>query len=478
MSLDRDSSSQSSINKTALIADLSSLPPYRKVVVLIVLCAALFLDTFNNSSLFSAIPPISTQLNIPDSQSVWLLGAYQLTFAALLLICGRLSDLYNPKWIFVIGASSMGAFALGAGFVREEIPLIVLRALMGAGGALTIPSSQHLIVHMFTNPESQAKAIAVFGGMGGIGLVFGLLIGALFVQFVSWPWVFYFGAIISGCIAIAIFLLVPNVKRSRTQETRAEKILRFRRLDLFGVAIMTAALILFIFAVTSGSSTGWGSAQVIAPLILSVFLAVGFFIWEAYVPEDYAAVLPVALGVLLTVPLATILQSKIGSKRVLLLGFTVLIIGSILLPFVNAKDRYWRFGFPGFLLGTAGASLIYATTNITLLSNTPSEISGIVSALFIGAAQTGAAAGLAIVTSIQTSVEIHHGGPNRFNGRAAGLWFLLAAISVFGVLTVIFMKDTIRPVETIRLEVPEKNVEEQQAALPIGEEERVDEGVI
>lgn len=78
-------------------AVLDALPTSRKLLLLTILCLAIFLDTFNNSSLFAAIPPIAQQLNIPDSQSVWLLSAYQLTFAVLLLVSGRVSDLYNPS---------------------------------------------------------------------------------------------------------------------------------------------------------------------------------------------------------------------------------------------------------------------------------------------------------------------------------------------------------------------------------------------
>ncbi|KAF8154860.1 major facilitator superfamily domain-containing protein [Crassisporium funariophilum] len=476
---------------------LKDLTTSRKVLVLVVLCSALFLDTFNNSSLFAAIPPIALQLNIPNSQSVWLLGAYQLTFAALLLVSGRVSDLYNPKWVFVLGAMMMGVFALVAGFMRHDIPLIVLRALMGAGGALTIPSAQHLIVHMYPDPAEQAKAIAIFGGMGGIGIVIGLIIGALFVSFASWPWVFYFSAIVSTVITLSIVLLVPNIQRTSSHESRAEKLLRFKRLDLVGVAAFTISLILFIFAITSGSIDGWGSAHVVAPLVISVVLMILFFVWENQLPESYAALppklwqydnvvilsaislvpfmwwgsifplfswvwevvygwsaiktalhfLPVALGIFPALPLAAMLQSKIRLKWVILLGFVLLLVGTILLPFGNSKAHYWPFVFPGFLLGTAGAALIYATTNIALLANTPPEVSGIISAVFVSVLQTGGATGLAIVTSIQTSVEIKHGGPTGFQGRAAGLWFLVAFIGLMMVLFIIFMKNTVGPVK-------------------------------
>ncbi|PPQ73134.1 hypothetical protein CVT26_014956 [Gymnopilus dilepis] len=472
------------------ITTLKDLSKSRKVLVLIILCSALFLDTFNNSSLFAAIPPIALELDIPDSQSVWLLGAYQLTFAALLLVSGRVSDLYNPKWVFVIGAAMMGVFALVAGFIRTKIPLIVLRALMGAGGALTIPSAQHLIVHMYPDPEEQAKAIAIFGGMGGIGIVIGLIIGALFVSFVSWPWVFYFSSIVSAVITLSIFILVPNVSRQSRNDESTSQSKRFKRLDLIGVGLFTAALILFIFAVTTGSVEGWRLAKVIAPLIISALLMAMFFIWEAYLPEWYAALppkiwrydnvviltaislvpfmwwgsifplfswvwevvygwsaiktavhfLPVALGIFPALPLAAILQSKIRLKWVILLGFTLLLTGTILLPFGNSESRYWRFVFPGFLLGTAGAAIIYATTNIALLANTPPDVSGIVSAVFVSVLQTGGATGLAIVTSIQTSVEVKHGGPRGFEGRAAGLWFLVAFIGLMMCFFIVFMK--------------------------------------
>ncbi|EPQ51292.1 MFS general substrate transporter, partial [Gloeophyllum trabeum ATCC 11539] len=115
--------------------------PARKKCLLAIFCFAQFLDTFNNSALFAAIPPISAALGISNSNSVWLLSAYQLTFAALLLISGRLSDLYNPKIVFIAGAAPMSFFALGAGFVRSQVPLIVLRAFMGVGAALTVPSA-------------------------------------------------------------------------------------------------------------------------------------------------------------------------------------------------------------------------------------------------------------------------------------------------------------------------------------------------
>ncbi|EMD35667.1 hypothetical protein CERSUDRAFT_53354, partial [Gelatoporia subvermispora B] len=303
--------------------------------------------------------------------------------------------------------------------------------------------------------------------------------------------------IVSMVITSSIVFLVPNIKRTKAGESSAAKLLRFKRLDLLGVTVFTASLILFIFAVTSGSIDGWGSANVIAPLIISVVLMVLFFIWEARLPESYAALppkmwqyenftiltvislipfmwwgsifplfawldelvygwsaintaahfLPIGLGIFPILPLAMGLQSKLRLKWVILIGFVLQLAGTLLLPFGNSKERYWRFVFPGFLLGTAGSGLIYATTNIALLAVTPSSVSGIVSAVFSCVLQTGGATGVAIVTSIQTSVQGSHGGPNGFAGRAAGLWFLVAMIATMMVLFLVFMKDTVGPVD-------------------------------
>jgi len=489
------------------VDDLKALSRATKKLILAVLCFALFLDTFNNSSLFAAIPTISIELNIANSQSPWLLSAYQLTFAALLLIAGRVSDLYNPKWVFVLGSSGMGLFALISGFLRSKVPLIVCRALMGAGGALTIPSAMNILVHMYSDPEEQAAAITTFGGMGAVGIVLGLIIGALFVSFATWPWVFFFSTIVSAVITSAFIFLVPNIHQESSKEP-SEKLRRLHRLDIVGVGIFAATLILFIFAVTSGSIDGWGSATVIAPLVISPALAVGFFMWEAKLPELNAALppkvwryenftiliiislvpftwwgsifplfswiweivygwspinvaahfLPIALGIFPALALSGLLQSKYRLKWVIMLGFVLLITGTALLPFANEKDRYWRFAFPGFLLGTAGAALIYTTSNIALLRATPSTVSGIVSAVFMVSLQTGAATGVALVTSIQTSVQIEHGGPNGFQGRAAGIWFLVAVIGTIALCAMVFIKDSVGPVASQSL-VQEQGVD-------------------
>ncbi|KAJ3878286.1 major facilitator superfamily domain-containing protein [Lentinula edodes] len=503
-------------NAQGTFHSLALLSPVRKISLLVVLCLALLLDTFNNSSLYAAIPPLSLQLDISNAQSVWILSGYQLTFASLLLVSGRVSDLYNAKWVFVVGASIMGICALVAGFLRSKIPFLVMRALMGSGAALTIPSALHIVVYTFPDPSEQAQAVAAFGGMGAIGIILGLIVGALLVTYTSWPWVLWFSAIFSGIITVLIMILVPNVHQN--DDEGISQTSRIKKLDLAGVTMFATSLILLIFSVTTGSSTGWNKPEVLVPLICSFMFGISFFIWEAKIPESYAAVppkmwhytnftilvaialqpimwwvivflvfswlwenvygwsgiitgvhfLPVGLGMFIALPFTTMnVQKMIGLKWVIFSGQILMFVGTTVLIFANSKVRYWQYFLPGSLLGTMGAALIYATTNIALLAATPPAASGIVSAIFNVALQTGSAIGLAITTSIQTSIEESsiHGGPDGFEGRAAGLAFLATFIGIMTILFLFFAKCQVMTVngtdETVLNHI---SVEEQKEA--------------
>ncbi|KAF5378229.1 hypothetical protein D9757_009136 [Collybiopsis confluens] len=500
---------------------LSSIASWRKIILLIIFCFAQYLDAFNNSALFAAIPPIASDIGISDSNSVWLISAYQLTFAALLLTTGRISDLYSPKWAFIIGLMIMSFSSLGSGFVRSQVPLIVLRAIMGigttvlisnfppseitSGAALNIPSGLAMIITMYPDPAAQGKALGGFAAAATIGNVTGLFIGAALAEFASWPWIFYLITIISFVMAVAVLILIP-LRVSIGNSLNISQGERLKRLDAVGVTTLTVSLVLLVFAVTTGSVEGWGKAKIIVPLVLFLLLFIAFFQWEARLPEIMAAVPPkmwryqnfkilillslqtfmfwVATQLLLSwywqfifdwstisvavhfelvtvittnvilksLPLAVVsfpmiavsvlLQRHFPLKWVILMGEVLVVASTLLLPFADSKPNYWRFAFPGFILGTAGTTAIYATTNIALFAVTPPEVAGIVGAIFNCSLQLGAAAGSAIITSIQTSVEKNHGGVASFTGRAAGFWFMFAFVTLESIGVLFFMKDT------------------------------------
>ncbi|CAE7209578.1 unnamed protein product [Rhizoctonia solani] len=151
------------------VTALANVKPLRKYILLAVFCLGQFLETMNTAAIFPALPAISHQVGLTESDSVWLLAAYQATFASFLLISGRISDVYSPKPVFIFGTAFFGFASLGGGFVNDKIPLLVLRALQGIGASLTIPASLNLIVQMFPDPREQSRAIGLFGATGATG---------------------------------------------------------------------------------------------------------------------------------------------------------------------------------------------------------------------------------------------------------------------------------------------------------------------
>ncbi|TBU27124.1 MFS general substrate transporter [Dichomitus squalens] len=460
----------------------------RRYLLLIIFWLAQFLNAFHNSALLSATPLLVASLDMNRSESTWISSAFQITFASFLPISGRISDTYYPKSAFIGGVSGLGVLSIGAGFVSSKNTLIVLRALTGIAGSMLIPSALRLLVNVFTEPAEQARAIGIFGGCSAVGNVLGLIVGEIFVQSISWSWVFWFVALVWIPIATLCIFLIPKEK-PRLDDTAIRNGPGWKRLDITRLSILTVALILFIFAVTSGATSGWGSPTFFAPLIIAVFLVGGFFYFETTVPADRAAIPPrtwflsnflvlfftallpffwwttiftiymtvwqdvwkwsavstaihmIPIGVLaFAMSFTGPLSRMINSKWIILFGEGLCIVATILFAFADRPERYWPYIFPAFVLGSAGAVLIYTHTNMAFYYTSPSSMAGTVGAIFNVALQLGSALGISVVGSIKSSVENTHGGPSSYAGCAAAYWFLLGIVGVEFVGLLVFYR--------------------------------------
>ncbi|KAG1723918.1 major facilitator superfamily domain-containing protein [Suillus paluster] len=277
-----------------------------------------------------------------------------------------------------------------------------------------------------------------------------------------------------GCV----FIIPPQI--AETTDTLEPTEAKWKSLDLVGVSILTVALTLFIFAVTSGSTDGWASAIVLVPLIISLSMGVGFFYWETLMPVEKAAIplrtwfyhnfsvlfavalLPffwwstvftifttlwqnvfhwsvissavhmfpigiIALTMSFTGPLSRIFSPK----WIILTGLSLCMVATVLLALGGGNPQdYWPYIFPAFTLGSGGAMLAYTHTNIAIFQAAPSSMAGTVGAIFNGALQFGSAIGLAAVSSIETSVEATCGGSLEYSGRSAAFWFLVGLVAL------------------------------------------------
>jgi len=306
------------------------------------------------------------------------------------------------------------------------------------------------------------------------------------VQWASWRWIFW----ATTCMGVPIALVtIPLVPPGAPRPNKPS----FKRLDLGGVTLITGAIILFIFAVTSGSATGWSQAKVIAPLIISIFMGVAFFVYEAWIDPHMAALPPrvwfypnvpilVALGLVpffwwlalfysfmplfessyhwspvitsvhilptgtfsaLVAGVSSKLVEYVNPKWSILGGLTLDIIATFLLPFANSKERYWSYVFPAFTIGTIGNMVLYTNANIAIFMNTPPEIAGIVGAVFNCALQGAIALGIAIIASIASSEnakQIAKGREPGYKGIADGFWFILTFLLVEAIALLIFYR--------------------------------------
>jgi MFS family permease len=183
---------------------------------------------------------------------------------------------YGPIPVFAGGFLIMGICSILCAVSQHYIMLLVFRAVAGIGAAMTVPPSVSLLVQIFTDPKEQQLALGIYSGFGGLGNMIGVVVGGALTTHASWRWIYYLTAIITIPLAVLSFFFLPKV-----QPSSAEK----RSLDLPGIGVLTAGLILFVYAISDGNDAGWDSARVLATLIISIFLLIAFFFVERYVKD-------------------------------------------------------------------------------------------------------------------------------------------------------------------------------------------------
>lgn len=243
---------------------------FRTLVVTIVASGLVFLDS---SIATVALHAIQQDLGISTSVQQWIASSYLLTLSALLLVGGRLADLYGRRRMFRIG---LGAYALLAGLAALAPNggfLIAARALQGVAGALLVPTTLALINAVYPR-EERGKAIGTWAAWSGIMTVLGPVLGGTIIDNLSWRYAF----LITPVLAVVALLLSRPVPESRDESAD-------RRLDFAGVALVAAAVGGIVFALVEGPVAGWTSATVLVPGIVGVVLVPAFLWRESRAPS-------------------------------------------------------------------------------------------------------------------------------------------------------------------------------------------------
>ena len=201
-------------------------------VMVVVVSMAIFLDALDVSIVNVALPSIKLDLHLTTADLPWVQGAYLLTYAGLMLLGGRAADLLGRRRIFLLGSTLFGLGSLSGGLATNVWLLIVARGVQGIGAALTAPSAVSILTTTFAEGPERNRALGVFSATGGVGFTFGLVLGSVLTNFISWHWVFF----VNVPVVLLILFLAPIV----VPESRSMG--GMRSYDIAGVVTVTYGL--------------------------------------------------------------------------------------------------------------------------------------------------------------------------------------------------------------------------------------------
>jgi EmrB/QacA subfamily drug resistance transporter len=244
-------------------------PADRRWLVLVVVAVAQLMVVLDSTVVNIALPSAQRALGFPNSDRQWVVTAYALAFGSLLLVGGRLGDMYSRKWVFIAGLIGFAvSSAIGGAAVSFEM-LVAARTLQGAFGAILAPSALGTLVSTFQDPRERGRAFGVFGSVAAGGGGVGLILGGVLTQYLSWRWTLYIN-LVFAVIAVAGALAYMSTSRPTNPP----------RMDWPGAVLACAGLFLIVFGFSRAETAGWTATLTLGSLILGAVLLAGFVVAE------------------------------------------------------------------------------------------------------------------------------------------------------------------------------------------------------
>src|SRR5215216_4452233 len=309
----------------------------RRRAALAVIALAQFMVIMDTSIIGVALPEIQADLGFSPGDLSWVFNAYVVAFGGLLLLGGRLSDLFGAKRLFLVGWAVLAAGSLAAGLAETTGVEIAARGVQGVGAAFIAPSALTLLMMLFgSDPRELMKAFAIYGAAAPAGGTAGVFLGGVITEWISWPWVFF----VNLPIALLVLAVTPGLMPAAPA--------RRGSLDIAGAATATAGLALTVFGIVRAPEQGWGSAATVLPIAGGVILLVGFVSLQRQVREPL-----IRLSILRTPNLAAANLSQ-------------LLLGAAWIPMWFFLNLYLQqvLGFGAF---EGGAALLPMTVTIMVL---------------------------------------------------------------------------------------------------------------
>jgi EmrB/QacA subfamily drug resistance transporter len=412
-----------------------ALAPHRWPA-LAVLCVSLLIVMLDNTVLNVALPTLAGKLGASTSDLQWIVDAYVLAFAGLMLVSGSLADRVGRKRTFLAGLAVFAACSVWAAYSGTVGSLIAARAAMGIGAALIMPATLAIITSTFTAARERQRAIGLWAATSGAGIALGPIIGGLLLQYFWWGSVFLINIPVAAAGFACALPLVPDSKNPAAQ-----------RPDLAGSLLSIAGLGLLLYAIIEAPSHGWTSALVLATGTAGLAILAGFVLWErasthpmlnlrffrnrnfsapiasvsltmfglfgalfvltqflqfqlGYTPlQAGLRMLPAAGAIALVAPASSALVRAVGTKLTIAAG--MLTAGAGLWQISTATTST---GYSGIVAGLAllgvGAGLVIPTATASAMGSLPGEHTGVGAGTNGTFLQAGGALGVAVVGSL------------------------------------------------------------------------------
>jgi len=406
----------------------------RRRAVLAVVCLALALVMGMAVSLSVTLPDMAREIGATQAQLQWIVNAYAVVFAGLLLPVGALGDRLGRKGVLLAGLVVFGAASAEAAFVDSPGALIALRTISGMGAALIMPMTLSIITSAFP-PEERAGAVGVWAGVAGAGTFASLLVSGTLLEFFSWPAIFVLSVVLAALALVGTATIVPTSKDPEHAS-----------LDPVGALLSVAGIAGVVFAVIEGPARGWADPLVVASFASGALALAGFIRWELrikrpmldlrlflvrpfsagtlamtmshvaviglfFVALQYLqqilgyppllsgmAVLPMVAAFALS-PGAAHLSERVGPARVISGGLALGGTGLGVLATLGTDSSYWHM-LAGFVLTGAGMALSAAPATHAIVASLPQDKQGVASAVNDLSRELGGVLGVAILGSV------------------------------------------------------------------------------
>jgi EmrB/QacA subfamily drug resistance transporter len=442
-----------------------------------------------------ALPSAQKALGFSDANRQWIITAYALAFGSLLLVGGRIGDMFGRKRTFIGGAIGFAlASAIGGAAPSFEV-LVAARALQGAFAALLAPAALSLLTTTFTDPGERGRAFAVWGAIGGGSGAFGLLLGGLLTQSLSWRWTLF----VNLGFAVPAALGALALLRSREGRVRP-------RIDVPGTVTATGGLFALVYGFAHAQTNGWGSLTTVAflvggVLVLAAFVAIqmrsrhpllplrivlernragsflalgalgagmfGVFLFLTYYLQQSLGYSPLKTGIaflpltgalVVTAGLSTRMVPRTGPRPVVAAGMVLTAVGLILLAQLGVHASYATQVLPGLTIMGAGIGLVFPpATDLATLGVDASD-AGVASALVNTTTQVGGSLGTALLNTLAataastfvagkqpTSALLAHA---TVHGYTTAFWWAAGIFAIGALLTVLLLRGRARSVQT------------------------------